>query len=337
MVQCACDPGAEGSGGETVVDHIRLFPLLPDVRWTYRVHEQILPALRKADIPVRWTDLIVRHTGYADVALRARKLERDSRILLEELKDRPDEAFILFNLGAIAIERQRVGEAPRYLRRSLQRSASSDSITRKLFALIARAHQMLGDTERGAAGPRRGSVAGPRGRGAVVPQSGRVPAAGRVGRRGALLADDPGPVAAGAVRQRGHGSLRASDPAQPGSAGRRARGPRGRGAALAGRARGVSGRRRGAGEAGTIRGRLGADRPAMTLPRFARGRDAMPGRAALADAEETAAVQPSAGICSGLEEKAGCPRELHPIGITNFQKKPAPFAFLRRSVTLYNG
>src|SRR5262249_2924842 len=43
VVRCACDPGATGSGGQTVVDHIRMFPIRPDVRWTYRVHEQILP------------------------------------------------------------------------------------------------------------------------------------------------------------------------------------------------------------------------------------------------------------------------------------------------------
>ena len=146
VVRCACDPGADGSGGETVVDHIRLFPLRPDVRWTYRVHEQILPALRRAGIPVRWTDLVVRHTGYVDVALRARKLERDTRILLEELRDRPDEPFVLFNLGAIAIERKDWPGALEYLGRSLAHSAPSDSITRKLFALIARAHQMLGDS-----------------------------------------------------------------------------------------------------------------------------------------------------------------------------------------------
>ena len=30
-----------GTGGEPVVDHIRLFPLRDDVRRTYRVHEQI--------------------------------------------------------------------------------------------------------------------------------------------------------------------------------------------------------------------------------------------------------------------------------------------------------
>ena len=71
VVRCACDPSPDGSGGETVVDHVRLFPLRDDVRWTYRVHEQIMPALRRAGIPVRWTDLVVRHTGYVDLALRA--------------------------------------------------------------------------------------------------------------------------------------------------------------------------------------------------------------------------------------------------------------------------
>jgi tetratricopeptide (TPR) repeat protein len=136
----------EGSGGATVVDHIRLFPLRDDVRWTYRVHEQILPAFRRAGIAERWTDLVVRHTGYTDPALRGRKLDRDRRIPQEELKDRPDDPFVLFNLGSIAIERQDWDEALDYLRRSLAGSAPTDSITRKLFALIARAHQMLGDT-----------------------------------------------------------------------------------------------------------------------------------------------------------------------------------------------
>ena len=105
-----------------------------------------MPALRRAGIPVRWTDVVVRHTGYVDLAVRARKLDRDTRILQEELKERPHEPFILFNLGAIAIERRDWHGALEFLRKSLARSAPSDSITRKLFALIARAHQMLGET-----------------------------------------------------------------------------------------------------------------------------------------------------------------------------------------------
>ena len=99
VVCCACDPSPDGTGGETVVDHIRLFPLRDDTRWTYRVHEQILPALRRANVPVRWTNLTVRHTGYTDPVLRARKLDRDIRLLELDLIDLPNDPFVLFNLA----------------------------------------------------------------------------------------------------------------------------------------------------------------------------------------------------------------------------------------------
>ena len=49
--------------------------------------------------------------------------------------------------GAIAVERQDWPRALDYLRRSLAGSAPTDSITRKLFAMISRCHQMLGDLE----------------------------------------------------------------------------------------------------------------------------------------------------------------------------------------------
>jgi glycosyltransferase involved in cell wall biosynthesis len=145
VVRCACDPSPDGGGGDTVVDHIRLFPLRANVRWTYRVHEQILPSLRRANVPVRWTDLTVRHTGYVDQAVRARKLERDMKILHAELAERPNDPFLLFNLGSIAIEQRDWEGALGFLRKSLAGSAPSDSITRKLYALIARAHQMMGN------------------------------------------------------------------------------------------------------------------------------------------------------------------------------------------------
>jgi len=147
VVRCACDPGRDGSGGHTVVDHVRLFPSRPDVRWTYRVHEPILPALKRAGVPVRWSKVVVRHTGYTDSALRARKFDRDVRILTRELEERPGDPFVLFNLGAIANERQQPREALDFLRRSLAGSAPGDSIVRKLYAMIARSHQMLGERD----------------------------------------------------------------------------------------------------------------------------------------------------------------------------------------------
>ena len=148
VVRCACDPEPDGTGGNTVVDHIRLFPLRDDVRWKYRVHEQILPALNVARIPVCWTDIHVRHTGYTDHETRARKLDRDLRLCHLELIDNPDEPFVLFNVGAISLERCQWLEALGFLERSLSRSAPTDSITRKLFVMISRAHQMMGDLQK---------------------------------------------------------------------------------------------------------------------------------------------------------------------------------------------
>jgi predicted Zn-dependent protease len=89
----------------------------------------------------------VRHTGYVDRELRLKKLRRDSKILMEEHAERPDDPFVLFNLGSIAIEMRDWREALDFLRRSLRGSAPTDSITRKLFALIARSHQMLGEPQ----------------------------------------------------------------------------------------------------------------------------------------------------------------------------------------------
>jgi tetratricopeptide (TPR) repeat protein len=144
VVRCACDPGPDG-GGATVVDHVRLFPRRADLRWEYRVHEQILPSLRRAGVEVRWSDAVVRHVGYNDPALRRRKLARDRAILDRDLAGRPGDPFVLFNLGQVALELGELREALAFLKRSLAGSASGDSITRKLHALVARAHQKLGE------------------------------------------------------------------------------------------------------------------------------------------------------------------------------------------------
>jgi glycosyltransferase involved in cell wall biosynthesis len=130
VVRCACDPSPDGTGGDTVVDHIRLFPLRENIRWTYRVHEQILSELKRAKVPVRWTDLTVRHTGYVDRALRAKKLERDTKILERELEDRPNDPFVLFNLGAIAVELRAWPESLDFLKRSLAGSAPTEKLER---------------------------------------------------------------------------------------------------------------------------------------------------------------------------------------------------------------
>ncbi len=105
------------------------------------------PALRRAGVLVRWSDVVVRHVGYNDPTLRRKKLERDRAILETELTERSDDPFVLFNLGQVALDMGETRAALGYLQRSLAGSAPADSITRKLHALIARAHQLLGEPE----------------------------------------------------------------------------------------------------------------------------------------------------------------------------------------------
>ncbi len=136
-------PGA-GKSSATVVDQVRLFRNDPAIRWQYRVHEQILIGVRRAGHEVRFTDILIDHTGYEDPALRRRKTERNLRLLLLEEKEQPDDPFTLFNLGWTYQELGETAKSLPILRRSLERSRPGDSIVRKLYALIAQGHRELG-------------------------------------------------------------------------------------------------------------------------------------------------------------------------------------------------
>jgi glycosyltransferase involved in cell wall biosynthesis/predicted Zn-dependent protease len=144
VVKCVCVPDGPGRA-ETAVDHVRLFRRDPAHRWDYRVHEQILPALRKTRTDVRWSGVAVHHVGYVDAALRRRKLDRDLRLLRLEEQDKPGDPFVLFNLGSVYHELGDWAAAAAALSESLRRSHPQDSIVRKLYALLAQCHRRAGD------------------------------------------------------------------------------------------------------------------------------------------------------------------------------------------------
>jgi glycosyltransferase involved in cell wall biosynthesis len=140
-MKCVC---VTQHGQITVVDHVRLFRNHPRLRWTYRVHEQTLPAIRRLGHELRWSEVEIQHTGYQDRALRRRKLERDLRLLRLEDMEEPDHPFTLFNMGSIAQELGRTAEAVGLYRRCLARSHPADSIVRKVYALLAQSLRHLG-------------------------------------------------------------------------------------------------------------------------------------------------------------------------------------------------
>jgi GT2 family glycosyltransferase/tetratricopeptide (TPR) repeat protein/2-polyprenyl-3-methyl-5-hydroxy-6-metoxy-1,4-benzoquinol methylase len=149
VVQVHCPgPGDEGHSDVTVVDHVKLFRNLPGLRFEGRIHEQVLPAIRRLGGAVAWTDLFVTHSGYDHSPEgQKRKLERDLRLLHKEHQERGEHPFTLFNLGMTYADTGAFREAANYLRRSIARSGPDESHLRKAYALLVYSLGKLGEHE----------------------------------------------------------------------------------------------------------------------------------------------------------------------------------------------
>lgn len=124
------------SGTITVVDQAKLFRNDPRLRFEYRVHEQILPAVLRLGGVSRPTDIVFYHSGYQDPRLRRHKLERNRRLLLLDQAERPDDPLTLFNLGTLYLDLGRSAEAVAFLRQSLERVPASYSLRPRLYGLL---------------------------------------------------------------------------------------------------------------------------------------------------------------------------------------------------------
>ena len=139
-------PGPTGADDVTVVDHVKLFRNRPDLRFEHRIHEQILPAVRRAGGEVAWTDLFVVHSGYDhSPAGQAHKKDRDLRLLHLDLAERPGHPFTLFNLGMTYADVGEPHRAAGYLEESLRNSAEGESHRRKVYALLAHCRSRSGN------------------------------------------------------------------------------------------------------------------------------------------------------------------------------------------------
>lgn len=127
----------DGTMDKTVVDHVKLLRNRPDLRFEGRIHEQILPAIRAANGDVAFSDLFVIHAGSDQSENgKARKIERDLRILHAELEEQPEHPFVLFNLGMTYADIDEHDKAIDYLLQSINLSDPGQSQVRKAYALL---------------------------------------------------------------------------------------------------------------------------------------------------------------------------------------------------------
>ena len=146
VAQVHCESSEPGQ--MTVVDHVKIFRNLPGLQFEHRIHEQILPAIRRAGGTVAFTDLYVTHKGSIQTPeIRQRKIERDFRILALDLEGHPDHPFVLFNLGMTHEDVGNYAEAERLLRRCLEVSGDGESHVGKTYSLLVNSLKGQGQLE----------------------------------------------------------------------------------------------------------------------------------------------------------------------------------------------
>jgi tetratricopeptide (TPR) repeat protein len=101
----------------------RLFPRLPELRWTGRIHEQVMhvdlgeKGLERMRVP----DLVLHHWGYnKETVAEKNKDERNTALLEQSLREEPDNPFHHFNMGVAMRVAERVPEAVPYFRKSIE-------------------------------------------------------------------------------------------------------------------------------------------------------------------------------------------------------------------------
>lgn len=141
-----------GKGGRvrrTRHGHLKLFPRHPELRFCYRVHEQVAPAIKKLGLKLKTTELTVRHVN-ADRSPDgdAKRNERNLRLLQLDLAEHPDDPLVLMNLGLAYLHRKGgLSTAADYARRSIRGFQPGSPARINAYLILATTYRRLGDQE----------------------------------------------------------------------------------------------------------------------------------------------------------------------------------------------
>ncbi len=126
------------------VAHLRLFRNDPRLRFRYRVHEQVAPAVRRVGGELLDTDIVIRHEGYVDPVVYRRKQERNLRLIELECAERPLDPFMLYYRGAVLLDLDRAAEAIVSLQLCASLVPRGTSVARALPLHLAEAYSSEG-------------------------------------------------------------------------------------------------------------------------------------------------------------------------------------------------
>jgi GT2 family glycosyltransferase/tetratricopeptide (TPR) repeat protein len=135
----------DGPNAGTRVDHVKLFRNRPGLSFEGRIHEQILPSIRRQGAEVGRLNAVVLHSGYdTSVEGQQRKRVRDFKLLELDIAERPNHPFVLFNFGMTHHYVGNHEDAIDWFRRSIAASNVQESHVRKAYVLLAQSLRALG-------------------------------------------------------------------------------------------------------------------------------------------------------------------------------------------------
>ena len=120
------------------VDHVKLIRNRPGIEFEGRIHEQILPSIRKLGGELARINAHVLHSGYDNSeAGQAKKRDRDFHLLKLDLDDAPNHPFRHFNMGMTYHYTGDHQSAAQWLSSAIELAQPGESHLRKAYALKA--------------------------------------------------------------------------------------------------------------------------------------------------------------------------------------------------------
>lgn len=100
---------------------LRCTPLIPEIRFEGRIHEQVFPSAVRAGLQMVPTDILIAHLGYMDETLREAKAKRNLQIMEKERADGRDDGtlhfFLAMTQGALGNRQEAAGSMEKALER----------------------------------------------------------------------------------------------------------------------------------------------------------------------------------------------------------------------------
>lgn len=130
---------------------LRCAPILPEVRFEGRVHEQLFPSVVKAGLQLVTTDIIVTHIGYVGKDIRHAKARRNLAIMEKEKAAGRDDGALHFFMGMTYAALEKRQEAALSMEAAMdrfERESYNYHLMPEGYLLLAKLYFELGDRDR---------------------------------------------------------------------------------------------------------------------------------------------------------------------------------------------